>query len=169
MGEQTEGHRQRLRRRFLAGEADSLTDAALLELLLTFAIPRVDVQPLVNRLLRQFGSLDAVFSADPNALKQMTGVGDTATLLLKVADKLVRRTAGLWDGSTGSIGHTASAGTMTDRPGDPGTSRQLMSVAPLPGTVAASSPPRPRKTSGRTVPESDEPALRAGVPALSAY
>lgn len=33
------GHRQRLRDRFLAGETEAYTDAALLELLLTYAIP----------------------------------------------------------------------------------------------------------------------------------
>ena len=41
-----EGHRARVRERFLSGDAASRSDAALLELLLTYALPQRDVQPL---------------------------------------------------------------------------------------------------------------------------
>ena len=51
MGEQGTGHRQRLKDRFNAGDAAALTDVALLELLLTFAIPRADVRPLAQALI----------------------------------------------------------------------------------------------------------------------
>ncbi len=45
------GHRQRLKDRFLAGEASARTDKALLELLLTYALPQRDTQPLARDLL----------------------------------------------------------------------------------------------------------------------
>ena len=41
-----EGHRARVRERFLSGDDASRSDAALLELLLTYALPQRDVQPL---------------------------------------------------------------------------------------------------------------------------
>jgi hypothetical protein len=44
------GHRQRLRDRFIGGEKSSHSEEALLELLLTYAIPQKDVQPLAARL-----------------------------------------------------------------------------------------------------------------------
>ena len=50
------GHRQRLRSRFLQGGAGALQDYELLELLLTYAIPRADVKPLAKSLLAHFGS-----------------------------------------------------------------------------------------------------------------
>jgi methionine aminopeptidase len=50
------GHRDRLRQRFLRDGPDALPDYELLELLLTFAIPRIDVKPLAKQLIARFGS-----------------------------------------------------------------------------------------------------------------
>jgi hypothetical protein len=58
----------RLREGFIAGEAASRTDDALLELFLTFGIPQRDVQPLAKALFSRFGGLDKVLAADPSAL-----------------------------------------------------------------------------------------------------
>ena len=52
-GNPADGHRQRLRERFLVRESGALTDEALLELLLCYAIPQRDVQPLAKRLIRK--------------------------------------------------------------------------------------------------------------------
>src|ERR1035437_8020600 len=85
------GHRQRLKDRFMAGATRALTDVALLELLLTYAIPQKDVQPLAEQLITQFGSLDKVLAADVTALKGVPGVGDAAATLLKLTASLVTR------------------------------------------------------------------------------
>jgi len=82
------GHRQRLRSRFLSREKSALTDEGLLELLLTFAIPQKDVRPLAGTLLERFGSLQAVLNADPDLLRQVTGIGDSALVLLKLVGHL---------------------------------------------------------------------------------
>jgi DNA repair protein RadC len=84
----TAGHRQRLRERFLAEEAPALTEEALAELLLTFAIPRSDVQPLAHTLLERFGSLKAVFEASPEALRSIKGVGENTIVLLRLVGRL---------------------------------------------------------------------------------
>ena len=86
-----EGHRERLRQRFLAGEAASLADDALLELLLSYAIVRRDVQPLAKALLARFGSLDAVLAADPAALRKTSGIKDASIAMLKLAQHLRHR------------------------------------------------------------------------------
>jgi DNA repair protein RadC len=62
------GHRERLCERFAHGDASSRTDAARLELLLTFGIPRRDVQPLADALLARFGGLNQVLAADAGKL-----------------------------------------------------------------------------------------------------
>ena len=59
------GHRERLRRRFMKSGNDALPDYELLELLLTFAIPRRDVKPLAKKLLHRFGNLKGVLDAGP--------------------------------------------------------------------------------------------------------
>jgi DNA repair protein RadC len=82
----------RLREGFLAGEAASRTDEALLELLLTFAIPRYDVQPLTKTLLARFGSLSKVLAADQSALRAVEGVEARVSTLLKLADSICQAT-----------------------------------------------------------------------------
>lgn len=77
-----EGHRQRLRDRFAAGKQDAYTDEALLELLLCYAIPRKDIQPLAKKLVAQFGGLAGVLATDVKTLCGFDGVNShTATLL----------------------------------------------------------------------------------------
>jgi hypothetical protein len=78
------GHRQRLRDRFLAGDAKSRSDEILLELLLTFVIGRKDVRSLAQELIRVFGSLPQVLSASPDDLYKVKGVGQSSVALLKV-------------------------------------------------------------------------------------
>ncbi len=80
------GHRERLRKRFLAKASESYTDEALLELLLTFAIEREDVKPLAQELVKIFGSLEQVLSAPPDELCKVKGLGQTSITLLKVVD-----------------------------------------------------------------------------------
>jgi len=81
-------HRQRLRKRFMAGEEQAKTETALLELLLIYAIPRKDVQPLAKALIAKFGGLSEVLAASPEVLCQVRGIGSTGATLLKLADWL---------------------------------------------------------------------------------
>ncbi len=76
------GHRQRLRQRFVAGEANALTDEALLELVLTYAIPQKDVRTLAQHMIATFGSLDSVLVADRAALCAIDGIGEHVATLL---------------------------------------------------------------------------------------
>ena len=80
------GHRQRLRDRFLEGDAVSHSDEMLLELLLTFAIGRKNVRPLAQELIRVFGSLSQVISASHAELCNVKGIGQSSVALLKVVD-----------------------------------------------------------------------------------
>lgn len=82
----TSGHRQRLRDRFVAGEVTAHTDEALLELLLTYAIPQQDVQPLARKLITTFGNLSGVLSADLEGLCKVEGVKANSAVLLKLVD-----------------------------------------------------------------------------------
>ena len=77
------GHRARLRERFLKGGADALADYELLELILCLAIPRRDVKPLAKQLIDRYGSYAGVLSADVESLRAAPGLGDTAVAAIK--------------------------------------------------------------------------------------
>ena len=103
MTDETTGHRQRLRQRFLDGDAQALSDEALLELALTYAIPRKDVQPVTHHVMTVFGSLCDVLRADPASLRAIEGVGDNVVILLQLigwiaAHRFGRSAVGAVDG-----------------------------------------------------------------------
>jgi DNA repair protein RadC len=92
-GLDTSGHRARLRKRLLEGSDDALGDHEVIEYLLMTAIPRQDVKPLARMLLQRFGSLGAVFNADPRALMAPPGIKETAAAALRIAGVSARRLA----------------------------------------------------------------------------
>ena len=89
------GHRERLRQRFVRDGAEGLPDYELLELLLTFAIPRSDVKPLAKLLIERFGSFAEVIAAEPERLMEVKGVKqNTAIALMTVKASAARMLKG---------------------------------------------------------------------------
>ena len=84
------GHRERLKQRFLEEGLDNFTEIQVLELLLFFAIPRSDTNPIAHGLLDHFGSLSQVLGADVEELKKVPGVKDHAATLLALVTDLCR-------------------------------------------------------------------------------
>jgi DNA repair protein RadC len=70
-----EGHRARLRDRFLAKGLDGFTDAEILELLLSFGTPRSDCKVQAHSLLEKYGSFSKVFEAPIASLQEVNGIG----------------------------------------------------------------------------------------------
>ena len=85
------GHRSRLRETFQQNGIEGMADHQVLELLLTYALPRVDVNPLAHRLLDRFGSLTEVLSARPDQLQQIRGIGESAAVFLSLLGEVDRR------------------------------------------------------------------------------
>lgn len=86
-----EGHRSRLRDRFLNCGLDAFEDHEVLELLLFYASPRRDVNPTAHRLMERYGSLSAVLDASPAELEKTEGIGENSAVLLSLARQLARR------------------------------------------------------------------------------
>ena len=86
-----QGHRERIRQRFKQEGLPGFADHEVLELLLTYAIPRVDVNPAAHRLMERFGSLSAVLEASPEELSRVEGVGPGAASMLSLMLPLFRR------------------------------------------------------------------------------
>ena len=85
------GHRQRVRDQFLKNGLDAFAPHVVLELLLYYAIPVKDTNPLAHELLRRFGSLSGVFDAPIEELLKVDGVGRSTATLLKLIPQLSRR------------------------------------------------------------------------------
>ena len=85
------GHRERIRERLRTAGLDAFSDHEVLELLLTFAIPRQDTNSLAHELINTFGSLSAVLDAHESELLRVKGVGPHAALLLAMMPRLMQR------------------------------------------------------------------------------
>jgi DNA repair protein RadC len=86
-----DGHRDRLRARFVEAGADALADYEMLELVLFRSIPRRDVKPLAKTLLRRFGTLADVVNAPPRLLAEVEGMGRSAIVDFQILAALNQR------------------------------------------------------------------------------
>lgn len=77
------GHRARLRKRLIEGGSDALLDHELIEYVLALAIPRIDTKPLAKALLKEFGGVAGLLTADADALLRVKGMGEGAVAALK--------------------------------------------------------------------------------------
>ena len=106
-----DGHREKMRKRYLAGGLDSFADHEALELLLYYAIPRRDVNPIAHALMERYGSLSAVLAAPVEDLKHVEGIGERAAVLLSLVPQIGKK-ARLADASQETVLST------TERAGD---------------------------------------------------
>ncbi len=81
-------HRQRLRERFGKAGADGMHDYELLELLLTYSIPRRDVKPVAKKLIEKFGGLSGVLDAGQKELEAVKGLGAMSASLIRLVKEL---------------------------------------------------------------------------------
>ena len=85
-----EGHRQRLKERFVREGLDNFEQLQVLELLLFYAIPRRDTNPIAHGLLDRFGSLARVLDAPVSELRKVEGVSDGTAQYLHLLMELIR-------------------------------------------------------------------------------
>lgn len=85
-----DGHRDRLRKRYMAEGLDHFTEVQVLELMLFYCIPRKDTNELAHRLLERFGSLSQVLDTRQEDLMQVEGIGENAALFLSLFPSVAR-------------------------------------------------------------------------------
>ena len=78
------GHRSRMRERYKDSEGAGFSDHELLEMLLYYALPRVNTNEMAHSLLNHFGSLVGLFKASVSDLTNVEGIGENAAILLKI-------------------------------------------------------------------------------------
>ena len=86
-----DGHREHMRQRYLASGLEGFADHEALELLLYYAIPRRDTNPIAHALVDRYGSLSAVLTAPVEDLKKVEGIGDSAAILLRLAPQVYQK------------------------------------------------------------------------------
>lgn len=101
------GHRGRVKEEFLTRGVEGWPDHRIVELLLFYAIPQGDVNPLAHELVDRFGSLEGVLDALPEELMKVKGIGEHSVTLLKLIPAVTGR---YLEGRTGpgTIIHTAA-------------------------------------------------------------
>nr|WP_314656860.1 DNA repair protein RadC [uncultured Fusobacterium sp.] len=83
-----QGHRERIKEKFLKNGIDGFAEYEILELLLTYCIPRKDTKPIAKELLNKFKSLDNIFKADFDKLFAIDGLGKNSIAFLKLIGDL---------------------------------------------------------------------------------
>ena len=86
-----DGHREKMRRRFLETGLEGFADHEALELLLYYAIPRRDTNPIAHALMERYDSLSGVLNAPVEDLEKVEGIGESAAILLSLVSRLSRK------------------------------------------------------------------------------
>lgn len=85
-----EGHRQRLKNRFLEDGLDNFQPHNILEMLLFYSIPRKDTNDIAHELIEKFGSLSGVFDADIEELVKVDYITENSATLIKMIPAMSR-------------------------------------------------------------------------------
>lgn len=85
------GHRARMKSKFSQFSDRVFSDHELLELLLFHAIPRINVNEVAHDLINEFGSLGAIFAAEPDRLCRVKGVGKATAEYLFLIGRVMSR------------------------------------------------------------------------------
>ena len=86
-----EGHRSRVKERYLMEGLDAFSDHEIIELLLFYCIPKRDTNELAHRMIREFGTLHDLVEADPRDIARRCNISLNTALLISLAAPLSRR------------------------------------------------------------------------------
>lgn len=86
-----EGHRQRVKTRYLAEGLDAFEDHQILEMLLFYCIPMKDTNELAHKMIQEFGSLAGLLEADHKDVCRRCGVSENTAILVSLIPSLARR------------------------------------------------------------------------------
>lgn len=78
------GHRRRLRERYLAAGCPGMHNYEVIELLLSYAIPRKDVKQLAKELFTTYRTFKEILDADIREIEKLPGMGINSALLIKL-------------------------------------------------------------------------------------
>jgi DNA repair protein RadC len=85
-----EGHRKRLREKFLKSGIEGFHDYEIIELLLTLGTPRKDCKQQAKEAIERFKTLRGVLEAPPEELQKVKGIGPHNAFGIKLIQEVAR-------------------------------------------------------------------------------
>lgn len=85
-----EGHRKRLREKFIKSGVSGFQDYEIVELLLALGTPRKDCKPQAKEAIRKFKSLRGVLEAPPEELREIKGIGHHNAFGIRLVQEVAR-------------------------------------------------------------------------------
>ena len=85
-----QGHRNRLKNRFINEGLENFDHHNILELLLYYAVPQKDTNETAHKLIEHFGSISEVFDAPVSELMRVSGIGHHSAVLLSMIPQISR-------------------------------------------------------------------------------
>lgn len=83
-------HRKRMKEKFIKHGLEPFSEHEKIEMLLYYAIPRADTNPIAHRLLKKFGSIRNIVNANIHQLSNVNGVGPNSAILIKLFYEFMR-------------------------------------------------------------------------------
>ena len=84
-----EGHRKRMREKYLENGIESFKQHEALEMFLFYGIPYKNTNPIAHKLMEDFGSLSAIFDASPSILREY-GLSENLIAYIKLMPDMAR-------------------------------------------------------------------------------
>ncbi len=85
-----QGHRKRLREKFIKSGLAGFHDYEIVELLLSLGTPRKDCKRQAKEAIKKFKTLRGVLEASPEELQQIDGIGPHSAFGIKLAQEVAR-------------------------------------------------------------------------------
>ncbi len=85
-----EGHRKRLREKFIKSGLKGFHDYEIIELLLSLGTPRKDCKQQAKEAIKKFKTLRGVLEAPPEELQQIDGIGPHSAFGIKLVQEVAR-------------------------------------------------------------------------------
>lgn len=85
-----EGHRKRLREKFIKSGLTGFHDYEIIELLLSLGTPRRDCKQQAKEAIKKFKTLRGVLEASPEELQQIDGIGSHSAFGIKLMREVAR-------------------------------------------------------------------------------
>ena len=85
-----QGHRKRLREKFLKSGLSGFHDYEIVELLLSLGTPRKDCKPAAKEAIKRFQTLRGVLEASAEELQQIEGIGAHSAFGIKLVQEVAR-------------------------------------------------------------------------------
>ncbi|WP_317856264.1 JAB domain-containing protein [Chakrabartyella piscis] len=88
-----DGHRERMRQRFLAEGGSNFQDHELLEMLLYYVVTRANTNEQAHKMIQEFGSLSMLMEADPYDISRLCNVKLPTAILMSLQREISIRCA----------------------------------------------------------------------------